>query len=212
MRRTLDNLEYIEADVVAQRREEIFEITQLVNSFLGVLAHPWEKLFDAGSLATLEIGSEEYDGLGFPTLPSTWSQDTEHPKNLAHLLRLLRNGVAHGNIDLLSKEQLRCKYGKEPEKLVREDEIGGAEIWNNKDETDSKAWTQPVGRRYYKSPYRTWGTVLTIDEMRACLDALIRLSKKREYLRTTELMRDGGRRTRMQAKTDIRKQIQRDRP
>jgi hypothetical protein len=39
MRRTMANLEFVE-----EHKSDIgpFEVTQLLNSFLGALAHPWE--------------------------------------------------------------------------------------------------------------------------------------------------------------------------
>jgi hypothetical protein len=212
MERTRKNLDYILKDKVAQELDKVFEVTQLVNSFLGILTHPWEKLFDADALAELELDSEEYSKLGFPSIKASWSQDTEHPRNLAHLLRLMRNGIAHGNIDLLNREDLKRQFGKEPRKtLVKRDEIAGAEIWNNKEVKDTKDWPQPAGKTFYKEEYRSWGTVLTIDEMRECLNALHHLAENRAYLRGSSLRRDGGRRTQMQAKTAIRKRIQEDR-
>ena len=39
MRRTMFNLRFIEEH---QEQNGPFEVTQLVNSFLGALAHPWE--------------------------------------------------------------------------------------------------------------------------------------------------------------------------
>lgn len=212
MQRTLHNLAFIERHRDAQLRQETFEITQLVNSFLGVVAHPWEKLFDTVALATLKIGSEEYVRYGFPQIASSWDKDTEAPDHLAHLLRLLRNGIAHGNIDLLDKFHLRIKFHKKPETDVRDDEIAGAEIWNNRHEKVSKTWPEQIGQKHYREPYRTWGTVLTIDEMRASLDALYALAQKPEYVRASTLERNGGRQTQERSKSLITKQIQRDRP
>lgn len=41
MRRTMANLDFIEKNA---QPDGPFEVTQLINSFLGALAHPWEAL------------------------------------------------------------------------------------------------------------------------------------------------------------------------
>jgi hypothetical protein len=212
MRNTLSNLRYIECDQGAQRCKQVFEVTQLINSFLGILAHPWEKLFDPGQLAIIELDTSQYRSLGFPTIQSSWPEgDTDSPSNLAELLRLLRNGIAHGNIDLWSKFDLKLRFDKEPVSDIGQDEIAGAEIWNSDHVRETKNWPGPIGRQHYREPFRTWGTVLTIDEMRSCLDALIELSNRSEYVRTSALKRNGGKRTREKAHAAIKRRIDEDR-
>lgn len=91
MRRTMANLEFIETHASSAGP---FEITQLINSFLGAMAHPWEQLkTDLDSIPIEEAISE-----GWPKLRKERSSDRE-PSTLGELVRLLRNGIAHGNID-----------------------------------------------------------------------------------------------------------------
>ena len=40
MRRTMENLEFVERHA---NKDGPYEVTQLINSFLGALAHPWEE-------------------------------------------------------------------------------------------------------------------------------------------------------------------------
>ena len=66
----------------------------MINSFLGALAHPWEQLkTDLDSFSM-----EEAIAQGWPKLSKERSSDRE-PVTLGDLIRLLRNGIAHGNID-----------------------------------------------------------------------------------------------------------------
>ncbi len=92
MRRTLFNLEFIEQH--ATERDGPYEVTQLINSFLGAVAHPWETYRPA--LDSIPLTAME----NWPTLPREKDTD-EDPQTVGHVLRLLRNGIAHGNIDFL---------------------------------------------------------------------------------------------------------------
>jgi HEPN pEK499 p136 len=89
MRRTMHNLRFVEAH---QGPDGPYEVTQLLNSFLGALAHPWEKYHNelcAKSLA-------EAAATGWPKISSD-----RDPQSLGDLVRLMRNAVAHGNVDYL---------------------------------------------------------------------------------------------------------------
>jgi hypothetical protein len=52
MHRTMNNLEFIEAHAAA---DGPYEVTQLINSFLGALAHPWETYRD--DLPTISLAA-----------------------------------------------------------------------------------------------------------------------------------------------------------
>jgi hypothetical protein len=93
MRRTMANLAFVEEHA---GREGPFEVTQLINSFLGALAHPWEKLSPS-----LDIPLEHAALQGWP-IPSSEIAVGPVPPSLAVLIRWLRNGVAHGNLRFLS--------------------------------------------------------------------------------------------------------------
>jgi hypothetical protein len=93
MRRTMVNLAFIEQSASSHGP---FEVTQLINSFLGALAHPWENL--RNELNLMSIVDAKDQGWPIPRAERT----TDHaPTNLGDLIRLLRNGVAHGNISFL---------------------------------------------------------------------------------------------------------------
>ena len=108
-RRTKMNLEYIEEKVKSEPNNELFEVTQLVNSLLGLLVFPFEKyrrkipdkslkqLEEMGWIAPRIIGS-------FPQVP-----------NLHTLIRYLRNAVSHFNIKFVADKN---------------NVIDGVHVWN----------------------------------------------------------------------------------
>lgn len=94
MRRTLANLAFVERHA---EPDGPFEVTQLINSFLGALAHPWEVLqVELKGLTLVEARR-----LGWPVIYKELSSDRE-PASLGDLVRLMRNSFAHGNISFLS--------------------------------------------------------------------------------------------------------------
>jgi hypothetical protein len=93
MRRTMVNLRFIEAH---QASDGPYEVTQLINSFLGALAHPWERYrTDLQRLPLAEAGR-----LGWPEMEKELTEDVD-PNSLGDLLRLVRNAFAHGNIEFI---------------------------------------------------------------------------------------------------------------
>ena len=93
MRRTIANLEFIERNASANGP---YEVTQLINSFLGAMAHPWERLkSDSFSTSTADAVAA-----GWP-IPLAEHLDDNSPKTLGDFFRNLRNGIAHGNISFL---------------------------------------------------------------------------------------------------------------
>jgi len=106
--RTKANLEFIEGR--AKRGDTVFEVTQLINSTLGLLVFPKEqymrKIPDT-SLAELE---EQ----GWPRIKVVEGKLPED--NLQQLMRYLRNGIAHCNIEFYSNDHRQ---------------VDGLYIWNN---------------------------------------------------------------------------------
>ena len=93
MRRTMHNLEFVEGHAGV---DGPYEVTQLINSFLGALAHPWETYRDdltAMSLAAAHTA-------GWPAMAKERPTDRE-PDSLGDLVRLMRNALAHGNVQFL---------------------------------------------------------------------------------------------------------------
>ncbi len=93
MRRSLKNLEFIETHA---SESGPYEVTQLINSFLGALAHPWERL--RCELAAITLA--DAIASGWPQITKELDTDCE-PTSLGDLVRLMRNAIAHGNIELL---------------------------------------------------------------------------------------------------------------
>lgn len=158
LNRTLTNLDFVERH---KHHDGPFEVTQLLNSFAGVLAHPWDSLLDKNSLEKKK--SNEFYAFGFPELkrlPTPVNQIVI--PNLYEYLRTLRNGMAHGNFELLDRKQLR-EYGSDiPLPNVKESEIAGIKIWNvaNRDLPDEKV---------------TWCAVASIRDLKLILHTMLRL-------------------------------------
>ena len=152
MRRTKRNLEIIEE---LHRRglpgaEGPYELTQLLNSFLGAVALPRER--DLGpKLATISIEeAEERWRLprivdNYPDLPVHTHRRPKKPVNLDVLLELMRNGLMHGNI-----EPITGSTG-EITRISIENRCGC--------------------HRCNGAP--TWGTTLDISELRQIFDAFV---------------------------------------
>ncbi len=97
MRRTMFNLKFIKKH---QDRNGPYEVTQLVNSFLGALAHPWETY--RNDLMRLPLS--EAERRGWPKVKKEQLSDRD-PDSLGDLLRLVRNSFAHGNVQFLPDER-----------------------------------------------------------------------------------------------------------
>ena len=117
MRRTMFNLRLIEEQAT---KGGPYEVTQLVNSFLGALAHPWEKF----KVELAAISLSESVARGWPQIHKEFSTDKD-PENLGDLLRLLRHGIAHGNIEFL------------PDECNKIEEI---KIWNVNPHNNQRTW------------------------------------------------------------------------
>lgn len=95
MRRTVFNLEFVERHAGAHGP---FEVTQLINSFMGALAHPWECYRE-------DLKSLRPDAMVEWPMP-TKERPTEHdPDSVGDVVRLLRNGIVHGNVEYLAGDR-----------------------------------------------------------------------------------------------------------
>jgi hypothetical protein len=93
MQRTVVNLQFVERHASP---DGPYEVTQLLNSFLGALAHPWEAMQD--NLKALPL--TEAASRGWPIIQKERPSD-DNPKSLDDLIRRMRNAWAHGNIEFL---------------------------------------------------------------------------------------------------------------
>ena len=90
--RTQKNLIAIEC--LKEKGVEVYEVTQLLNSMLGLLIFPRARFFEKIQDKSWDLMDKE----GWP-LPSG---DNAHVSNLKQLVRNMRNAVAHFNIELVN--------------------------------------------------------------------------------------------------------------
>ncbi len=151
--RTLVNWRYIESQ---QDEAYVFEFTAMVGALLGVLVHPWDRILSESKLVEVALGEPKAIELGFPQCRSSrpYSDDPTHapdpsadPRNAAQLLRLLRNGIAHGNIELLDVTGLQRTAGQPVFPLPKTNDIVGIEIWNCPDGSENRSWGTALTER-----------------------------------------------------------------
>lgn len=98
-RRTRKNLEYIEKMVQENPEAELFEVTQLVNSLLGLLVFPFEKMRD--KIPDTNLAELKEQGWSVPRIVGRFPE----LNTLKDLVRYLRNAVAHFNMDFMPDHQ-----------------------------------------------------------------------------------------------------------
>ena len=121
--RTLANLEAIEAVVVNDANAEVFEVTQLVNSMLGLLVFPQQRFFD--SIPATPVDELRRRGWPIPIMMGS----PPNADSLRDLMRCLRNGISHCNIEFTSD-------GKQ---------LTGVRIWNYPPRSRIKNWEALLG-------------------------------------------------------------------
>lgn len=100
MHRTIANLEFVRA------KSGPFEVTQLVNSFLGAVVHPWERF---STDQAFQKSLSEAHRLGWPLIQK--ERQNDKPINtIWDLIRAVRNGLAHGNIEFRSAGSNEIKF------------------------------------------------------------------------------------------------------
>lgn len=117
MRRSMANLAFIDAHASASGP---YEVTQLINTFLGALAHPFEAMRADLMALPLSVAVKE----GWPRITKELPSDRE-PSSLGDLIRLMRNSVAHGNIEFLPDGR---------------GQIQSVRIWNTDPGTGRRTW------------------------------------------------------------------------
>lgn len=114
-RRTRANLEFVEA--AKGRGENVFEVTQLANSLLGLLVFPQQRYMSS----IPETPLSDLVGKGWPSIKTTFGELPEN--NLKQLMRMLRNSIAHFNVEFVAQT---------------EGQITGLKVWNTKG--GKKSW------------------------------------------------------------------------
>ena len=93
--RTRRNLEVIDR-LKDDPESDVFEVTQLINSMLGLLVFPRENFLDR----IPEIPLAELKQRGWPQIREITTEESfDPPENLRELVRYLRNSIAHLNIE-----------------------------------------------------------------------------------------------------------------
>jgi hypothetical protein len=98
MLRTMKNLEFIYE--YKKKGYEVYEVTQLINSFLGALAHPWEVYRDKLNDMSLDVAAER----GWPIIKKGRKSDKEI-RSLGAPVKHIRNGIAHGHVTFKADAQ-----------------------------------------------------------------------------------------------------------
>ena len=114
-RRTRANLDFVEA--AKGRGENVFEVTQLANSLLGLLVFPQQRYMN--SIPDTPLA--ELVNQGWPKIQTTSGALPE--ENLHQLLRMLRNSIAPCNVEFMAES---------------EGLITGIKVWNTK--SGKKTW------------------------------------------------------------------------
>ena len=92
--RTNRNLEYIEEK--KENGDEVYEVTQLVNSFLGLIVFPKEKAGE--QIRRISDIQTIIDDIEFEVRRNTYSYK-RRDINLKNFLYHVRNAIAHGGIE-----------------------------------------------------------------------------------------------------------------
>jgi len=121
--RTLKNLDAIEATIAQDPNADVFEVTQLINSMLGLLVFPQQRFFD--SIPETPLDELRSHGWPIPTMKGS----PPHATNLRDLIRCLRNGISHCNLEFTSDGH----------------ELTGLRIWNCPTRSQTKNWEVEMG-------------------------------------------------------------------
>jgi hypothetical protein len=118
-RRTAANLEAIRELRKTQHAVPVYEVTQLVNSVLGLLVFPQQRYMSR--IPETPLDELERDGWPVPEVVGEFKQ----VRDLQELVRMLRNAVAHCNLEF------------EP---GVGDEIEALTVWNTAPRTGKVTW------------------------------------------------------------------------
>ena len=103
--RTLENLKYIEQ--ANANGEHVFEITQLINSFLGLIVFPQEK--DEERVFEISVDPQTIERVYSGRKRNTYKGERKE-ENLKNLIYHFRNAISHGHIEAsMNKENEICK-------------------------------------------------------------------------------------------------------
>ena len=117
--RTRKNLDTLRELQQSQPNSEVYEVTQLINSMLGLLIFPQQQY--VSRIPKVPLSDLANQGWPVPKIIGDYSQ----VKDLNQLVRYLRNGIAHFNLTFVSDGNGNIK---------------GMQIWNTDPRTNSTTW------------------------------------------------------------------------
>ena len=120
-RRTRINLRALEQ--LREQGHEVFEVTQLVNSMLGLLVFPREEF--VGRIPKIPLANLRAEGWPVPTTRSGFPEAAD----LNELVRYLRNAISHFNIQFVGDGH---------------DQIRTIRVWNH-NRAGVKTWEADLG-------------------------------------------------------------------
>lgn len=140
-RRTKRNLDFIQ-QASDDQTLQIYEVTQLVNSLLGLLLFP--RIYTWGYFRSYRLN--QLDPQRWPNLTNqSIARDKLPVFNLEHVLREMRNAVAHNDLKFIANRD------NEIERIVFQNE----------------------NSKVFDYPYREWSLELTLPELRLLLNSLL---------------------------------------
>lgn len=113
--RTRVNLEHI--DEMRRDGKDVYDVTQLINSCLGLLVFPQQRY--KNGIRKLSLRECEAEGWPIPKVTGNFREVSD----LSDLIRYLRNAISHFNIELLPNAQ---------------NNIAGLKVWNTNN--GKKTW------------------------------------------------------------------------
>lgn len=138
-KRTLENLELVENLKADDPDAEVYEVTQLINSLLGLVVLPRQKyLADIPETPLTDLVRQGW------AIPRTI---VNHPKtpNLRRLIVYLRHAVAHFNIEFTS---------------VDDKNIAGVKVWNVPPNSGTKDWEVQLSLVQLRDIVKRFGVLL----------------------------------------------------
>jgi hypothetical protein len=117
--RTRANLETLKTLQRARSDLEFYEVTQLINSMLGLLVFPQQRYID--HIPEIALAELARDGWPIPKVEGSYPQ----VRNLRELVRYLRNAIAHCNLEFLSDDG---------------QQISGLRVWNTDPRSGKTTW------------------------------------------------------------------------
>lgn len=139
--RTMENLKLIEE--LTEDQKKGYEVTQLINSMLGLLVFPQQRYYE--SIPETPLEQLVADGWEVPKVKGCFPQ----AKTMHELFRYLRNAIAHSNLEFIASRG----------------EIVGVIVWNNNSKGE-KTWMAEMRIEQLKSLTERFVKLLLKERLR----------------------------------------------